>query len=111
MGRLQIPAITGKPIVGVEEVRQAQHTSRGVRRMPRRMLAVFFALAFIVTIPGPPALGQVGFKSTTILQSQTTVTGQRIEFPMFRYQITAIMLERAPGGQTVVHMHPFTLAG
>ncbi|OLD42014.1 MAG: hypothetical protein AUI83_19965 [Armatimonadetes bacterium 13_1_40CM_3_65_7] len=74
------------------------------------MVAVLFALAFIVTIPGPPAVGQVGFKSTTILQSQTTVTGQPIEFPLFRNQFTGILLELAPGGETGVHLHPFPLA-
>ena len=78
--------------------------------MTRRMVAVLFALAFIVTIPGPPAVGQVGFKSTTILQSQTTVTGQPIEFPLFRNQFTGILLELAPGGETGVHLHPFPLA-
>src|SRR5207247_10796553 len=62
---------------------------------------------FIVTIPAPPAVGQVGFKSTTILQSQTTVTGQPIEFPLFRNQFTGILLELAPGGETGVHLHPF----
>lgn len=78
--------------------------------MERRILVTLVLLLTIGAVASQSVWGQVGFKSTTILQTKTTVTGQPIEFPLLRNQFTGILLELAPGGQTGVHQHPFPLA-
>jgi len=50
--------------------------------------------------------GQVGLRSTTVLQTSTTAIGQPIEFPLMRNQFTGAIVEIAPGGQVGRHMHP-----
>ena len=37
---------------------------------------------------------------------ESTVTGQPLQYPLFRNQVTASILEIAPGGETGRHMHP-----
>ncbi|MDR7485878.1 MAG: cupin domain-containing protein [Armatimonadota bacterium] len=41
-----------------------------------------------------------------VLQTSSTVAGQPIEYPLFRNQVTAFLVEIAPGGQSGRHMHP-----
>jgi quercetin dioxygenase-like cupin family protein len=52
------------------------------------------------------APGPVGLRATTILQTTTTAIGQPIQFPLFRNQWTAVILEIAPGGRVGRHLHP-----
>jgi quercetin dioxygenase-like cupin family protein len=54
-------------------------------------------------------LGPVGFTTTTLLQTSTTVKGQPIRFPQGDNQFTAILGEIAPGGQAGRHMHTVPL--
>jgi quercetin dioxygenase-like cupin family protein len=58
--------------------------------------------------PAPPT-GPVGFKITEILETTTTAAGQAIRFPQGENQVTALMLELAPGGQVGRHVHPVPL--
>jgi quercetin dioxygenase-like cupin family protein len=58
--------------------------------------------------PAPPT-GPVGFKITEILETTTTAAGQQIRFPQGENQVTALMLELAPGGQVGRHVHPVPL--
>jgi quercetin dioxygenase-like cupin family protein len=58
--------------------------------------------------PAPPT-GPVGFKVTEILETTTTAAGQAIRFPQGENQVTALMLELAPGGQVGRHVHPVPL--
>lgn len=69
---------------------------------------VVFALVMAVTIGsiGGIALAQVGFRATPVLQATQTVIGQQIQFPLFRNQVAALLVEIAPGGETGRHQHP-----
>jgi len=51
-------------------------------------------------------LSQVGFKATPLIQTTKTEAGQDIRYPSAPAQITTLLLEIAPGGQTGRHMHP-----
>lgn len=52
------------------------------------------------------AVGQVGLKSTTVLQTTTTTQGQSLQFPSSQSQFTGLLLEIAPGGRIGRHRHP-----
>jgi len=73
--------------------------------MRRKMSITFLALVFVMTA-SVAVWSQVGFQAAMLLQSNTTATGQQIQFPVFRNQITALRAELAPGGQTGRHTHP-----
>jgi quercetin dioxygenase-like cupin family protein len=69
--------------------------------------AVFaFVTAVVIGFIGGTALAQVGFRATTVFQGTRTTIGQQIQFPLFRNQITALLVEIAPGGETGRHQHP-----
>jgi quercetin dioxygenase-like cupin family protein len=66
------------------------------------IVAVAAALLFPVTTDA-----QTNFKATPILQSGTTVHGKAIAYPATDSpEITALLLEIAPGGESGRHMHP-----
>ena len=52
------------------------------------------------------AAGAVGAKSTTLLQTSTTSIGQALRYPRRTPEVTALLVEIAPGGQTGRHRHP-----
>ncbi len=60
----------------------------------------------IILLAGSAWAQAIAFQPTMVLQTSTTATGQAIEFPLFRNQITAFQVEIAPGGQSGRHMHP-----
>lgn len=65
------------------------------------------AVAFATAVLAAPAAAQVNFKATPILQSSTTVSGAPIAYPKTdSAQVTAVLLEIGPGGETGRHMHP-----
>ena len=69
--------------------------------------AILLALLLSAASLGGVAWAQAtGLKATTILQAATTPEGQPIQFPLFRNQFTANLVEIAPGGQVGRHMHP-----
>lgn len=54
-----------------------------------------------------PAAAQVNFKATPILQSGTTAAGGKIAYPKTdSAEVTALVLDIGPGGETGRHMHP-----
>jgi len=54
-----------------------------------------------------PAAAQVNFKATPILQSGATVSGAPLAYPRTdSAEVTALLLEIGPGGETGRHMHP-----
>lgn len=73
--------------------------------MGKRVTITLLILAGLM-IAAAVVWAQVGFQAAMLLQSSTTATGQQIQFPIFRNQITALRAELAPGGQTGRHMHP-----
>lgn len=52
----------------------------------------------------------VGFTPRVLMQVTQTSTGQEILYPLFRSQLTTVLVEIAPGGQTGRHMHPVPVA-
>lgn len=52
------------------------------------------------------ARGQVGVKTTVVLQTSTTAQGAALQFPLFRNQFTGVLFELAPGGRVGRHRHP-----
>ncbi len=61
--------------------------------------AVLAGILLLATFNTPSA-AQTGITVRQLLQTTTTLTGQRLEFPHFRNQVTAVLTELAPGGQT-----------
>ncbi len=55
-----------------------------------------------------PAVAQVKFTATPILQSGTTVAGAPINYPKTdSAEVTALRVDIGPGGETGRHMHPY----
>lgn len=71
-----------------------------------RKVVFAFVMAVAIGFMGSIALAQVGFRATPVFQGTRTVIGQEIQFPLFRNQITALLIEIAPGGETGRHQHP-----
>jgi quercetin dioxygenase-like cupin family protein len=66
------------------------------------ILAVFCGLV------ATPAVAQVKFSATPVLQSGTTAGGTSIAYPKTdSAEVTALMLDIGPGGETGRHMHPY----
>ncbi|MBI4512869.1 MAG: cupin domain-containing protein [Gemmatimonadetes bacterium] len=72
-------------------------------------LAAVIAAA-LVAWPGPAqemGQGPMGFKAMAVLQATTTASRQLIAYPTGGTpEITALLIEIAPGGQTGLHKHP-----
>ena len=74
--------------------------------MSKRMVPLLVLLLGVASIGGAAWAQAAGLKATMILQASTTPGGQPIQFPLFRNQFTASLVEIAPGGQVGRHMHP-----
>src|SRR5690348_5075087 len=66
----------------------------------RYVLCAALAAIALLAISSAPTVAQPGITIRQVLQSRTTLTGQPIEFPHFRNQVTATLTELAPDGQT-----------
>ncbi|MGH2360184.1 MAG: cupin domain-containing protein [bacterium] len=84
-------------------------------RLPRHSIPVL-ALAGVAIVLGvwprtrsspasPPTTAAGGVKVATIAQTTRTVADQRIEFPRYRNQFTAVLTEIGAGGQTGRYKH------
>ena len=72
-----------------------------------KALAIFAFGAATLIAPTAPAVAQVNFKATPILQSGATVSGAPLAYPKTdSAEVTALVLEIGPGGETGRHMHP-----
>ncbi len=67
------------------------------------------ALAVLSLIVTPPsAAAQVKFAATPVLQSGKTSSGASIAYPKTdSAEVTALVLDIGPGGETGRHMHPY----
>jgi len=55
-----------------------------------------------------PAAAQVKFSATPVLQSGTTAGGTPLAYPKTdSAEVTALVLDIGPGGETGRHMHPY----
>ena len=66
-------------------------------------LLMFFALSLT------PAWAGEGVTITPLVQGSKTLNGKAIEFPKQNAEMTAIMVEIAPGAEIGLHMHPVPL--
>ena len=65
------------------------------------------AAAFLSLIASP-VVAQVKFSATPVLQSGRTAGGTPIAYPKTdSAEVTALMLDIGPGGETGRHMHPY----
>lgn len=74
--------------------------------MSKRTTFLLALLLGVASLGGAAWAQATGLKATMILQASTTPAGQPIQFPLFRNQFTANLVEIAPGGQVGRHMHP-----
>lgn len=65
------------------------------------LLAIMSAL-----LAASPAVAQTKFKATTLLKTDTTMEGERLSYLRTdNPEVTAVLMEIAPGGETGLHMH------
>ena len=65
-------------------------------------------LVCCLVLTGATVWGQQGFKATPILKGSSTVGGQKLEYPKTdKPEITSVLLELEPGGESGRHMHPY----
>jgi quercetin dioxygenase-like cupin family protein len=77
----------------------------GVFAMSRHQFAILGAIAIIALFTAAVSAQAVGFNAATVLQTSTTIAGQPIEYPLFHNQVTALLVQISPGGQSGRHMH------
>ena len=64
-------------------------------------------LVFLLLTASPTVWAQEKFKATPVLKASTTVAGQKIAYPKTdKPEITSLLLEIEPGGESGLHMHP-----
>jgi quercetin dioxygenase-like cupin family protein len=73
--------------------------------MSRRCL-IALGTALVVSLITPAGWSQVGFRATPLMKTTKTEVGQDIQYPNAHPQVTMLLLEIAPGGQSGRHMHP-----
>ncbi len=71
------------------------------------VLWLFAALGIPAGAQQPPP----GITTRILVAGTTTMTGQPLEFPLFRNQVSALLLEIAPGGRTVTTMFQVPTVG
>ncbi len=71
----------------------------------KRVTIVVLAATALVAIP---CAAQVDFKAMPVLQTSATVAGTPLAYPVTKTpEITGLLLEIGPGGETGRHMHPY----
>jgi len=72
-----------------------------------KQLASRLGLSFaVIALATGGAWRQSGFQLKTVLQTSKTLIGQELQFPVSRPQVTAVIVEVAPGGEVSRHLHP-----
>jgi quercetin dioxygenase-like cupin family protein len=82
------------------------------RRQQIKTLKFILLLAFTLFYQSTYALEQSAVvKVSTVLKTETTWDGKPIEYPSGKAEITGIVVEIAPGGETGWHLHPVSSFG
>ena len=70
-------------------------------------------LAFLALAPRPVLAleGSDAIKATPVLKTQETWYGQDIVYPGGRAEVSGVVIEMAPGGETGWHQHPVPSVG
>jgi quercetin dioxygenase-like cupin family protein len=72
--------------------------------------AVVYAVAFVLALSNSPVWAEEHVKITKLLQGSETLEGQKIAYPPSdKAEMTALMVEVAPGAEIGLHMHPVPL--
>lgn len=64
------------------------------------ILAVFLLAGVNFPVGAQQPAPSPTFTARVVLQTATTLTGQPLQFPLFRNEVTGVLVELAPGGQT-----------
>jgi len=80
---------------------------RNLGTTPARWLAVTFADASKLAV-SPPAAPPVGLRTTLVVRTTKTWTGEDIVFPLLANQLSVSVSESPPGAATERHVHPHT---
>jgi quercetin dioxygenase-like cupin family protein len=75
----------------------------------RKMLPVLFLLLFCQ--PAFPVDPNNSVKATVIVKTENSWNGDPIVYPSGKAEITGVMIEIVPGGETGWHLHPFPSFG
>ena len=72
-----------------------------------KIVKVFIALIFLLPLSESFALEQSSsVKVSTILKAESSWDGKPIEYPVGKAEVTGMVIEIAPGGETGWHLHP-----
>jgi quercetin dioxygenase-like cupin family protein len=72
-----------------------------------KILKIFMMLIFFLPLSEVFALDQSSsIKVSTILKTQSSWDGKPIEYPVGKAEVTGMVIEIAPGGETGWHLHP-----
>lgn len=74
-------------------------------RLTAVLLSLLFSSAFAAEKPTSPAYSSA-VSVTTLLKTQTDGTGKKLSYPAGTPEVTAVLVEIAPGQQTNWHVHP-----
>jgi quercetin dioxygenase-like cupin family protein len=70
------------------------------------MRYVAFLAIMSAVLAASPATAQSKFKATTLLKTDTTMEGERLSYVRTdNPEVTSMLMEIAPGGETGLHMH------
>ena len=72
-----------------------------------KMRSAMFGLALVIGIRGAAALDPSGtVQVTPLLKTTTSWNGKPLSYPTGTAEVTALLVEIAPGGETGWHKHP-----
>ena len=72
--------------------------------------AVFYAIPFVLALMSSPVRAEEPVKITKLLQTSETIEGKTIAYPPSdKAEMTALLVEIAPGEGIGLHMHPVPL--
>jgi len=72
--------------------------------------AMRYILLFVIALVSSPLHAEEAVKITKLLQSSTTIEGQTIAYPPSdKAEMSALMVEVAPGEEVGLHLHPVPL--
>lgn len=72
--------------------------------------AMVYTVAFVLAFASSPVWADEPVKITTLVQGSETIEGKTIAYPPSdKAEMTALMVEVAPGAEIGLHMHPVPL--
>jgi quercetin dioxygenase-like cupin family protein len=103
-----LPAGAGTPGGSDATELAAAHAARTPKLSSRSDSTRYASLLAVMSVllAASPVAAQTEFKATTLLKSDRTMEGERLSYPRTdNAEVTATLMEIAPGGETGFHMH------